>query len=379
MGLQASGQRPYSVVIPTYNRPHLLKLFLHYMFLAGARCLFIIADGSTGNGLDENRRLVRHYGQRGLHLQHLVPQSVMSFGERILAGARLVDTPFAKISADDDAASVEFMEEAVAQLAKDDGCSAVAGYSGTVHIGGDVTARTILKVERPIPPAELVEPTATRRLLRHPLGFPLIYSMQRRDTLLRVAQGIVDTERADREAQGTHDFGLSAVYAFEALIDHYLAAAGRVRVIDRMMIGRLYHAENYGKRIGQWDIADVFLRPDWRPTLEPYLQLVADQVRRSDGLSPQEAEHVAGTALLSRFYSRLGYTLAQRREQLWPEMAKAPETGLRSRLRRIALLRRAVLAVRRRRADSRQAADRASPELDLLCRAVVEAGHEVVD
>ena len=68
-----------------------------------------------------------------------------------------------------------------------------------------------------------------QRLLKHSLGFPLIYAMQRRDTLLTVARGIADTEQADREAQGSHDFGLSAVYAFEALLDHFLLAAGRVR------------------------------------------------------------------------------------------------------------------------------------------------------
>jgi len=377
--VSSSSEPSYSIVVPTYNRPHLLRLLLHYMHLAGARCPIVVADGSDGDGLAGNRALIRHYAERGLRLRHYVPDTTMTFGQRILAGAELIDTPFAKISADDDAASVEFMDEAVARLAADLGCSAVAGYTASIQVGGDAAARSIVSVERPPPPPERLEPKAMQRLLRHALGFPLIYSMQRRETLLTVARGIAETEQADREARGSHDFGLSAVYAFEALLDHFLLAAGRVRVIDRMMIGRLYHAENYGKRIGRWDIVDVFLRPDWRPTLAPYFRLVCEQVVRSDGISPEQAEHVVGTALIGRFEPRLRHTLATRRERLWPELAQAPvESGLRARLRRVELLRTAVLAMRRLRSEKRREAAQVSPEISLLCRAVVEANREPI-
>ena len=377
MAVSESRVSGYSIVVPTYNRPHLLKLLLHYLQLAGAKCAIIIADGSTEKSLEDNRRLIRHYSGRGLRLRHLVPDTPTSFGQRILAGAQLIDTPFAKINADDDAPSVEYMDTAAALLAAEPEVSAVGGYTGTIHIGGDERARTILSVERPAPPPERVEPKAVQRLLRHVIGFSLIYSMQRREHLLTVARGIVETEQADREALNSDDFGLAAVAALEALIDHYLLAAGPVRVIDRMMIGRLYHPENYGKRIARRDYVDLFLGPDFRPAFEPYLRLVIGQVAQSDAISPAQAEDAVSTALLGRFHGRLGHAIAERRKRIWPELAAGPApSGLRARLRGVGALRQIVMAIRRMRAQRKGEADRHSPELDLVCRAVLEAGRE---
>jgi hypothetical protein len=148
-------------------------------------------------------------------------------------------------------------------------------------------------------------------------------------------------------------------------------ARGQIRVTNHLMMGRLYHADNYGKRIGQTDMIDLLLNIDWPTIANTYVQLVVPHLV-ADGVSYDVAVRTLATVLCNRVERRLSHDLQQRLSDLMPALGEIDQMSVRAKLRKVPGLRKAVNEMRRLFGRSKPAR-RNSEELQFLCRSLAEA------
>jgi len=106
----------FSIVIPTYNRPHYLRRILRYYDSFALRCPIFIADASTDENKKQNAKIITSFPKLSItHLQSY-PPDIHQYAKLADVVSR-VRTPFVVACADDDfaipgaiCACVEFLK-----------------------------------------------------------------------------------------------------------------------------------------------------------------------------------------------------------------------------------------------------------------------------
>ena len=114
-----------TIYVPTKNRTEFLHRVLHYYSLTEFQGILFIGDSSEGISLEENRRLIRQYGQS----LNISVWELPGVGQGH-AAARLVeeiDTPYSTLLCDDDLILTPSIEKALMHLNNN---SDVAGVNG---------------------------------------------------------------------------------------------------------------------------------------------------------------------------------------------------------------------------------------------------------
>src|ERR1700676_3894762 len=88
----------YTLIIPTYQRPAMLRATLTHLAKSEPRLQVVVLDSSSEPALSLNRATLRAFPR----FQHREFDPSTPFVKKLLAGLREVSTPFVSLSADDD-------------------------------------------------------------------------------------------------------------------------------------------------------------------------------------------------------------------------------------------------------------------------------------
>jgi glycosyltransferase domain-containing protein len=124
---------PYTLVIPTYNRPTALAALLRYLERERAGCRILVADSSREGERARNRRTI---GTLALDLTYLEFDTTTPPFDKFRDAVHRVETPFCGLCADDDLVVLPGVRRCVAHLAANDDIVAAHGYYFTFIDGG---------------------------------------------------------------------------------------------------------------------------------------------------------------------------------------------------------------------------------------------------
>lgn len=103
----------HTLVIPTYNRPALLRRLVRY-YVERARCIkLLVLDSSKPDMAVENAKALSNFGESVRHVPF--PESIGP-ASKLSSGLALVQTPYASLCADDDLVFPHGLLEAIAFL-----------------------------------------------------------------------------------------------------------------------------------------------------------------------------------------------------------------------------------------------------------------------
>jgi glycosyltransferase domain-containing protein len=103
----------HTLVIPTYNRPALLKRLVQYYCKRAGPMNLLVLDSSRPEVAQENANVLASYGDC---VRHVVFPGTTPLAAKLSQGLALVQTPYASLCADDDLVFPKRLHEAVAFL-----------------------------------------------------------------------------------------------------------------------------------------------------------------------------------------------------------------------------------------------------------------------
>jgi len=124
----------YTLLVPTYNRPVLLRSLLGYLSARGFQYPIHILDSSSGQALSENREAVRGVA---LDITYQVYDPAILVTDKFALGAQSVDTPYCSFCADDDVLFTEHLEELLDFLDANPAFAVAHGYYVGFKPGAD--------------------------------------------------------------------------------------------------------------------------------------------------------------------------------------------------------------------------------------------------
>src|SRR5262249_43415027 len=116
----------YTMVIPTHNRPTLLRRFLTYLDALSVQFPIVILDSSAPDAMAENRVSATAVGLRVVHRAF---DNDITHSVKIVTGMAEIDTPFFSFCADDDVVCPAAIDDAVEFLRAHDDYHAAHGYT----------------------------------------------------------------------------------------------------------------------------------------------------------------------------------------------------------------------------------------------------------
>ena len=131
----------FTLLIPTYGRPALLRRLLHYYENKSFQYPIIIADSSDTTAFGENRETISHC--RACKVEHHSFDPSIEFFEKVVRALKTVDTPYVSLCADDDFIASRSITRSVEFLTKHPSYSAAQGRSFTVEISDDRRLRVV--------------------------------------------------------------------------------------------------------------------------------------------------------------------------------------------------------------------------------------------
>ena len=112
----------HTLVIPTFNRPDLLRQLVRYYFERARSLNLLILDSSRAELAEGNAKALASYGE---FLRHVVFPEAISSTEKLARGLDLVRTPYASFCGDDDVVFPGSLKQAIDFLERN------AGYGCT--------------------------------------------------------------------------------------------------------------------------------------------------------------------------------------------------------------------------------------------------------
>lgn len=259
----------FTLIIPTYNRPELLKRLLTYYAQSRFSYLILVADSSEERACKHNRETVAALPQ--LHIQHLPFPPATEIYNKITQAVSRVDSAYIGLCSDDDYLASKAPDRAMSFLENHPAYSALTGasFSGRVDHGKLLIT--------PIHQRPNTKDSALARLkeqLIHPTG--TFYAIRRRDTLGahldRIRRFRTDNTR------------------FEELMFVSLdAIAGKIGVLGSLHMVRQSsgtRADSGSRQTKGWK--HVISTPTFPNNREKFLSLVKEALR--DARSTQEIE-----------------------------------------------------------------------------------------
>lgn len=110
---QENNLNQVTLIIPTFNRPKYLARLLNYYATKKTAIHFLILDSSDMQSIELNRQTCLIFGSQA---RYVTFPSSTPFATKLLAGLKLVDTPFCVFCADDDLVFVEGLRQALTFL-----------------------------------------------------------------------------------------------------------------------------------------------------------------------------------------------------------------------------------------------------------------------
>jgi len=121
----SGGERSYTLVVPTYNRPKELGRLLQFLARQGARFPVLVLDSSRDDVRAANRAAL---GAAGVDARHHEFDPAIPPFEKFWCGTGLVETEFASFCADDDLLLVASLDPILAFLAGHPDCAVAHGW-----------------------------------------------------------------------------------------------------------------------------------------------------------------------------------------------------------------------------------------------------------
>ncbi len=115
----------YTLVIPTYNRPALLRSLLGYLAARRFEYPVRVLDSSAGQALSENRETIARVK---LDIAYQVYDPATPVTDKVALGAQSIETPYCSFCADDDILLTSHIEELLDFLDANDSAAAAHGY-----------------------------------------------------------------------------------------------------------------------------------------------------------------------------------------------------------------------------------------------------------
>jgi glycosyltransferase domain-containing protein len=106
----------HTLIVPTYNRPSLLRALICHLESEGRFLNIVVADSSTDPDRLRNREFLKECGS---HVRHLEFPSDISFVVKLNIVLREVRTKYVSVCADDDMVFVDAVESCIDELDRD--------------------------------------------------------------------------------------------------------------------------------------------------------------------------------------------------------------------------------------------------------------------
>ncbi len=118
--------RDFTLVIPTYNRPHLLASLLGYLQAERAECHVLVADSSRPESLEANRKFV---AKSNLDVEYVDFPVEMDPFDKFRESIHMVRTSFCALCADDDLVVLDGVRHCLDALRVEPRAGVAQGYS----------------------------------------------------------------------------------------------------------------------------------------------------------------------------------------------------------------------------------------------------------
>ena len=360
---------PYSLVIPTNNRPQFVERFLSYYYGAGFRGELVIVDGSDDANVDANLDIIERYRAKGMAIQHTISRDPIpfvsdaykwpaGFGGRLARGLDLVRSPCVQMMCDDDFATMEYMDAASSFLIENRDYCLVMGRVASIYLDNGASAYGKIvdtACTNPIPPRP--EPNAAARLLRaermpypNPVVMPqTILAMTTTEQWKRAMATYESMCRALPKAGRDVDASVDATtfilyYVIDVIHAYTCLAAGKMHSLPNVMAARHFHQSNeggggrsvYGTTGRQSYIVEALLSEQWPHLVNAALEPVVDEVAAADGIAEDTARAIVRSCFTRNFMPTLEHVVSHRLLALSGE--PAPKTPWSGRLRRLLAL-----------------------------------------
>ena len=116
----------FTLVIPTYNRPHSLSALLSYLQAEQARFRILVLDSSEPRSRARNKT---NASSAKLNVEWIEFREQMHPFDKFREGVHRVVTPFCALCADDDLVTIDCIERSIAALRDNPRASVAQGYS----------------------------------------------------------------------------------------------------------------------------------------------------------------------------------------------------------------------------------------------------------
>lgn len=212
-------------LVPTHNRPHFLRRFLHFYTQFPPGFPFLVVDSSNQSAAAENLAAIESVRER-LDIDYL--HADMNFTDKCVKGLERVCSPFVALCADDDLVFPDTVARCVEFLANESGYASARGRNAILDISNRRRWCMVLKgysLEDDLPFDRC------RRMARQ--WFSNFFAVHRTETLLDIFQ----------ITAANTDSGLG--YRFpETLLSQLSVLRGRVKVLPLMYALKEQHGAN---------------------------------------------------------------------------------------------------------------------------------------
>ena len=279
-----------TLVIPTLNRPALLRRQLNYYKKTGFKGEILIADSTEGVGYHATSILVAEFSSI-LSLKHYhLPE--LSFAGAILKIIKEVQTPYVAVIPDDDFLIVSGIERCVNFLDNDN--KFIAAHGLGIWIGSDDGGTDTISVVGHYPLPVLLNNTGSDRVINHLENYKVtLFSIHRTEIWVKIFS---NTPSAIK-----HPLCCDRAFSDELLQCALTAVYGKVAQIEGLYLVRQTHnTRNFLPAWYKWLTSER-----WWPSYISFRDKVAGALVEIDGVSLSCAQKTIDFALSQYLYKSI--------------------------------------------------------------------------